>query len=121
LLCVSYTSAGQPWNIGILMVSMVRRGRFVECAWFLAFAVASSAWCVTAARQLGGTFDEPVYLQRGLDHWRTGSASGLMRMGTMPLPADMDTLPLYLWERWQGVTIDPLRDWEQVIPWARAA
>jgi hypothetical protein len=91
-----------------------------DCLWFLAFATCSSIWCVTAAQQLGASFDEPVYLVRGLEHWRTGSASGLLRMGTMPLPADLDTLPLYLWERWHGVPIDPLRDWEKVIPWARA-
>jgi len=32
----------------------------------------------------------------------------------------VDTLPLYLWERWHGIAIDPARDWESIIPWARA-
>ncbi|HEV3446839.1 MAG TPA: hypothetical protein VG099_19530 [Gemmataceae bacterium] len=97
-----------------------RCGRLWDCVWFLAFAAASSVWCVTASRQLGATFDEPVYLQRGLEHWRTGSSSGLIRMGTMPLAADVQTLPIYVWERWHGVQVDPLQDWEQLIPWARA-
>jgi hypothetical protein len=91
-----------------------------DCVWFLGWALASSAWCVAAASQLGATFDEPVYLVRGLEHWRTGSHSGLLRLGTMPLPVDVDTLPLYLWERWHKTVIDPARDWEQVIHWARA-
>jgi hypothetical protein len=88
--------------------------------WFLAFAAASSAWCVTAAGQLGATFDEPIYVKRGLEGWRSGSHSGLIRLGTMPLPADLDTLPLYLWERWHGVAFDPVKDLPELLPWARA-
>jgi hypothetical protein len=38
----------------------------------------------------------------------------------MPLPADLDTLPLYLWERWHGVTFDPVRDLDSLLPSARA-
>lgn len=91
-----------------------------DLVWLLAWGVASSAWCVSASRELGGTFDEPVYLTLGLEHWRSGSCAPLMRLGTMPLPVDVVTLPLYVRERWTGVPIDPLRDWEQVLPWARA-
>jgi hypothetical protein len=98
----------------------LRGERIWDCLWFLGWAIASSAWCVTGAAKLGATFDEPVYVVRGLEHWRTGSHSGLLRLGTMPLPVDVDTLPLYLWERWHGTQIDPARDWEEVIPWARA-
>jgi hypothetical protein len=102
---------------------MERRG-FLAAAgdwlWFLAFAVASSAWCLTAAAEIGATFDEPVYVERGLQGWRSGSRSGLIRLGTMPLPPDLDTLPLYLWERWHGVTFDPVRDLPELLPWARA-
>jgi hypothetical protein len=97
-----------------------RLERLGDGLWLLVFAVLSSLWCVTAAHRLGATFDEPVYVQHGLEHWRTGSASGLIRMGTMPLPPDIDTLPLYLWERWSAEPIDPTRDWEKVIPWTRA-
>ena len=39
----------------------------IDAAWFLFWAVVSSLWCVTAASQLGATFDEPIYVQRGLD------------------------------------------------------
>src|SRR5436309_15324112 len=102
---------------------MERSGKLAaagDWGWFLAFAVGSSVWCVTAAAQLGATFDEPVYVERGLKGWREGSHSGLLRMGTMPLPTDLDTLPLYLWERWHGVTFDPVRDLPQLLPWARA-
>ena len=97
---------------------MERRGILAtagDWAWFLVFAVASSVWCVTAAAQLGATFDEPVYVERGLQGWRNGTHSGLLRMGTMPLPTDLDTLPLYLWERWHGLTFDPGRRGDQPI------
>jgi hypothetical protein len=87
--------------------------------WLVAFGLVSSAWCWTAGRELGATFDEPVYIARGLDFWRTGSHSGLMKLGTMPLPVDLDTLPLYLWETWQGIRLDPDRGLEQVLPCAR--
>jgi hypothetical protein len=46
-----------------------------------------------------------------------------MKLGTMPLPVDIDTLPLYLWEKWHGVLLDPQNDAAQldtVLPWARA-
>jgi hypothetical protein len=93
--------------------------RWFDWLWLLAWGVASSAWCVGAAWQLGATFDEPIYLARGLERWRTGSHSGLMQLGTMPLPVDLDTLPLYLWERWHGTPLDPENDLPRVLPWAR--
>jgi hypothetical protein len=96
-----------------------RSGRVYDWLWFLAWCLASSLWCWTAARDLGATFDEPVYIQRGLQAWRTGSHEGLLRLGTMPLPVDVDTLPLYLWERWHGVHLDPANDLERLLPWAR--
>ncbi len=96
------------------------RERVFDWLWFLAWAVASSVWCVTAASQLSATFDEPIYLTRGLECWRTGSHAGLMQLGTMPLPVDAVTLPLYLWERGHGVRLDPAAEMERVLPWARA-
>ena len=65
-------------------------------------SVLSSVWCVTAARQLGATFDEPFYLQAGLDYWRTGNPTRLLAAGTMPLPSHLQTLPLYVLERVRG-------------------
>lgn len=98
-----------------------RRGRVVDVLWLLAWGVASSAWCVTAAGQVGPTFDEPTYVRQGLERWRTGSTAGLMKLGTMPLPVDVQTWPLYVGERLRGVRIDPQRDLHRVLPYARAA
>lgn len=99
-----------------------RRSRLLlDLVWVLVWGVASSAWCLSASRELGATYDEPIYLICGLEHWRSGSSAALMKLGTMPLPVDVVTLPLYLQERWTGVRIDPLRDWDQVIGWARAS
>jgi len=95
-------------------------GRLFDVVWFLAWGVASSAWCVTAAAQLSATFDEPFYIARGLEFWRTGSHAGLLAKGTMPLPVDLTTLSLYLWERWQGIQFDPGSDLDRLLPWARA-
>src|SRR5947209_3227929 len=97
-----------------------RRGeRVTNVLWFLAFAVASSVWCVTAAGRLGATFDEPFYVAQGLECWRTGSHSGLLRLGTMPLPVDVQTLPLYLWERVHGTRLDADGDLGALLPYAR--
>ena len=89
--------------------------------WVVACALLSSVWCVTSARRLGATFDEPIYVTRGLERWRTGSTTGLMKLGTMPLPVDVQTLPLYLWEKWRGRPIDPETELHAVLPFARAA
>src|SRR5262249_39403848 len=76
--------------------------------------------CLLEAVEVGAAYAEPVYVARGLERWRTGSHAGLMKLGTMPLPVDLDTLPLYLWERWHDTRLDPERDLERVLPWARA-
>jgi hypothetical protein len=103
-------------------VEQVRRGaRIFDWLWLLFWGVVSSAWCVTAAGQLSATFDEPLYVHLGLDGWRTGSHGALLRLGTMPLPVDVQTLPLYVFERWQGIQLDPVGNLDQLLPWARAA
>jgi hypothetical protein len=99
----------------------MQKSRWFDACWFLACLLASSAWCITAARQLSATFDEPLYVERGLESWRTGSHAGLMKLGTMPLPIDCCTLPLYVYERWTDRQIDPARDLDRVLPWARTA
>src|SRR5262245_44970927 len=96
------------------------RERLFDGLWLLAWGIASSVWCITAARAIGPTFDEPLYVTRGLEGWRNGSHGGLLRVGTMPLPVDVETLPLYLWERWHGTTLDPVHDLDRLLPWARA-
>lgn len=93
--------------------------RLFDWGWFLVWALASSAWCVSASYRLSPTFDEPIYLLRGLESWRCDSNRGLLRMGTMPLPVHVTTLPLYAWERWTGQELDPLADLENLLPWAR--
>jgi hypothetical protein len=96
------------------------RGRWVEALWLLVVGLASSAWCVTAAAQIGATFDEPLYVKAGLVSWRTGSNKLLMRAGTMPLPVDVQTLPVYLWEQYRGQEFDPLWELHTVLPVCRA-
>src|SRR5262249_60421880 len=94
--------------------------RSADGLWFLGWAAASSVWCLTAAARLGPTFDEPTYFERGLEAWRTHSHYGLLQLGTMPLPMDLHTLLLYLWERAHGVTLDPQEDLAQGLFWMRA-
>lgn len=95
--------------------------RIVDWLWFLAWALGSSWWCLAAAAELGATFDEPVYMQAGLDGWRQGTHAPLLRMGTMPLPADLATLPLYLYERSTDTKFDfRAGDRSEPLFWARA-
>jgi hypothetical protein len=82
------------------------RAGWPDRAWLLFLLAASSLWCVTASPQIGPTFDEPNYIANGLERWRSGSYRRLMRQGTMPLPIDVATGPLYVWERWRG---DPFK------------
>ncbi len=91
----------------------------LDFLWLLLVGVASSAWCLTAGRELGATFDEPFYVAKGLEAWRTGSNRSLMRAGTMPLPVDVQTLPLHVWERVRGEPFDPVSDLPKLLPAAR--
>jgi hypothetical protein len=101
------------------MTVSARYSRLGDWLWFLAFATGSSAACLATARTIGATFDEPLYITRGLEGWRTGSHAGLMHLGTMPLPIDLFSLPIYLWERWHGVPFELPRDLETLLPWFR--
>src|SRR5262249_46150895 len=110
-----------PWSEeSVRMIPSVWRSWAWDGVWFLAWAVSSSAWCLTAATQLGATADEPAYLRIGLERWRTGSYQTFMGMGTMPLATDVQTLPLYLRERQKGVPYNP-DDLDHLLPRARAA
>ena len=93
---------------------------FFNALWLLALIAATSAWCLTSARNLSATFDEPTYLECGLCHWHTGSYKPLMRLGTMPLAIDVQTLPLFVWEKIHGTKIDLVRDIAWALPMARA-
>jgi hypothetical protein len=94
--------------------------RRLDVAWLLLWGVVSSAWCLTAARELSATFDEPFYLRATLGSFRTGSNWELMKAGTMPLPVDVEYLPIYLWERSRGEPFDLDRDFHTILPYARA-
>ncbi len=95
------------------------KSRLLEGTWLLFWIVASSAWCVSASARLGATFDEPTYLNLGLENWRSGSSKRLLDLGTMPLPAHVQTLPLHLWERWCGEPLDTSRNLDPLLPVAR--
>jgi hypothetical protein len=97
------------------------RDRLLDALWLLLLGAASAGWCVTAAGRLGATFDEPFYVAEGLSAWRSGSYRTLMTKGTMPLPVDVQTLPLYLWERHRGEPFDPYAELPRLLPVARLA
>ena len=84
--------------------------RAVDVVWVLLCGVLSSVWCLTAARDLGVTFDEPIYIEKGLERWREGTLTPLIRLGTMPLPVDVQTFPVYVWERFRGTPFDARAD-----------
>jgi hypothetical protein len=80
--------------------------RLWDWLWLLGWGLASSAWCVSAAHELGATFDEPGDVASGLQFWHTGSHAELLRLGAMPLPMDVCALPIYIYERINHVTVD---------------
>jgi hypothetical protein len=88
--------------------------------WLVVVATLSSWASLASSRDLGVTFDEPIYLERGLQRWREGTLSPLIRLGTMPLPVDVQTAPVYFWERLQGERFDPRADLPRILPVARA-
>ncbi len=97
-----------------------------ECAWvrdlpwLIVFGLLSSAYCVLAAGHIGATFDEPEYLLRGLEGWHSSGSGALTKIGTMPLPIDVTTLPLYVWELLRGQRFDQLSEFDRMLPVARA-
>jgi len=79
----------------------------------LATALITTLWITGSSRRLSATFDEPVYLRCGLDCWANQTHKPLMRLGTMPLPVDVETFPLHLWHWWHQTT----PDWESDFGW----
>lgn len=79
----------------------------------------SSAWILSCVPHLSATFDEPFYLNVGLTSWRTGKNKLLMKAGTMPLPVDVQTLPLYLMERNRGSEWDFRSEFNDALMMAR--
>ena len=97
--------------------------RRLDVAWLLVWAALSSAWCLTAAprterrRSTSRTTCAP-----GVTSWRTGSNRDFMRAGTMPLPLDVEYLPIYWWERARGreFDVETAADFHAILPYARA-
>ena len=102
------------------MQQLPPRWSATDFAWLFLVIVLSSTACLGAGRELGATFDEPFYLEKGLESWRTGSYRPLMRAGTMPLPVDVQTLPLYFLEQRRGTQFQPVREMSDILPIARA-
>jgi Dolichyl-phosphate-mannose-protein mannosyltransferase len=96
----------------------VKSERLVDLAFLVVSGVASSAFCLAQARQIGPTFDEPAYVERGLTFWKTGSHAALLRAGTMPLPADLETLPAAMATRAMPLTLPA--ELGRALPAARA-
>lgn len=99
---------------------MSARNAVFNAVWILLWGGLASALCMSSAARLSATCDEPLYLQLGLHHWRTGSTFDLMKIGTMPLPVDVETFPLYVWERCRGRSFDVAADLDRILPVARA-
>jgi hypothetical protein len=91
----------------------------VDLAWLLVVGLASSAACVLAAHEVGVTFDEPAYLRNGLHFWHTGSHRELMKLGTMPLPPDVQTFPIAVAEWWRGERFDVDARFHELLSWMR--
>jgi hypothetical protein len=96
-----------------------RPPRMRDWLWVLACVALSAAWCLTAGARLGVTFDEPIYVTTGLADWHAGGHRGLMRLGTMPLPIDVQTLPLALSESSRRAPFE-LAELPRRLPQARA-
>ena len=96
---------------------------FERLDWLILLSVGllSSVWCVTAAQQLGPTFDEPLYILQGLDYWRTGNRSELLLGGVMPLSPYLQTLPLWIAELITGRSWEWQNDVAEMLAIARAA
>ncbi len=91
-----------------------------DLPWLIVFGFVSSAYCVLAGAHTGATCDEPTYLLQGLSGWHLGGSGGLTKIGTMPLPVDVTTLPLYVWELLRGRHFDLFSEIRRMLPVARA-
>ncbi len=80
--------------------------------WCLFWGLASSVWCWTSMFATGATWDEPFYLKAGLDNWHRLNHRELLDVGTMPLPAEVQTLPLFVAEKVFGADL-PTSDWSR--------
>jgi hypothetical protein len=88
-----------------------------DTLWLAVWAICSSCWCCGAAQELGPTYDEPFYVESGLECWDNLSPKNLLAAGTMPLPVEVETLPLHLAKLVVGA--DPAKNLQTWLPYAR--
>lgn len=98
---------------------MILHERQIDWLWLIACGVASSIACICSAQSVGVTFDEPTYLEHGMNFWHTGSHHPLMKLGTMPLPVDVQTFPIAIVEWVRGERFDLGRNFARIIVWMR--
>jgi hypothetical protein len=101
----------------------------VDALWLLVLGAWSAVVCVTASPHLGITYDEPFYLDAGMDSWRgwwrTDGQTPVFAhettcaCGVMPLPPDVATLPLAVYEMRTGEKLDSDGKIARIL-WARA-
>ena len=103
---------------------------WVDALWLVALAVWSAGWCLTAEPHIGVTYDEPFYLDAGMDAWhgwersdgrpRGWDHTNTARSGVMPLPPEAITIPLYVHEQRTGQKLTHPDDKLSRLRWARA-
>ena len=96
--------------------------------WCLFWGLVSTVWCWTSMFATGATYDELFSLKAGLKSWHNWNHRELLARGTMPLPAEVQTLPLLLAERFFGADLranewnsgtDPIGNFWTWLPIAR--
>src|SRR5262249_14360497 len=96
--------------------------RRFDVAWLLVWAALSSAWCLTASRELSAAFDGTYNLRWGVTSWRGGGHYQVMRAGTIPLPPDVPYPPIHWWARARAHGFDvenSIEDFHAILPYAR--
>ena len=58
-------------------------------------------------------------MKEGLHAWRSGSYFGLLRRGVMPLPTDVELLPVYVWEQVRGLPYNLDQEFGEALQIAR--
>ncbi len=97
-----------------------RRHQWLEGLLVVSAGIVGSALILSSSTRVGGTFDEYFYLDAGLESWRTGSNARLLAAGTMPLPIDVVTLPVYAWEQHRGQPWQIQAEYPALLKLARA-
>jgi hypothetical protein len=96
---------------------LANRERIIDLAWLVFWGTISIAWCWSAGHVIGPTWDEQFYIQAGLKNWHELNHRELLTQGTMPLPAEVQTLPVRVAEWWLAIDASP--DWLDWMPTAR--